>query len=101
MRTAKAAVRATVFVGLGNDPGSRVAQTLASQRVCGFSPGPLRYPAVLQLGTTLGKDFLHVAFAVDDPQHKYFFGCHKAIENNIRVHGKAAITRPDFIAPPA
>jgi hypothetical protein len=50
--------------------------------------------------TSPGKDFFPVAFAVDDPQHQYFFGRHKAIENNIRAHRKAAITRPDFIAPP-
>jgi len=55
---------------------------------------------VLQGGTTLGKDFFQVAFAMDDPQHQYFFGSHKAIENNIRAHGKTAVIRPDFIALP-
>ncbi len=81
-------------------PGSRVrvAPTLASPRPF---PLPWRYQVVLQRGTTLGKDFLHVAFAVDNPQHQYFFGCHEAIENDIRAQGKAAVTRPDFIALPA
>ena len=84
--------------GLTQKQGSADSRISESLRLF---PRPLRYPAVLQLGTTLGKDFLHFAFAVDDPQHKYFFGCHKAIENNIRAYGKAAITGPDFIALPA